>query len=100
MVEGGSARTADLTQVRSVPPTCKRMPRCKDIKHGGRIRRYADLPSRVLNYYTSGRAPTSYRGITGELAHTGLNQRVLAQQTRRPNASTRQAPDSPVTYDM
>ncbi|RRT68343.1 hypothetical protein B296_00035607, partial [Ensete ventricosum] len=35
-----SARTADLTQVRSTPPTCKRTPHCKDSKHGGRVRRY------------------------------------------------------------
>ncbi|RWV78876.1 hypothetical protein GW17_00060079 [Ensete ventricosum] len=28
-------RTADLTQVRSTPPTCKRTPHCKDGKHGG-----------------------------------------------------------------
>ncbi|RZS05170.1 hypothetical protein BHM03_00035635 [Ensete ventricosum] len=28
-------RTADLTQVRSAPPTCKRTPHCKDDKHGG-----------------------------------------------------------------
>ncbi|RWW24098.1 hypothetical protein GW17_00011635 [Ensete ventricosum] len=28
----------------------------------------------------------------GELAHTGLNQQVLAQQTRMQNASTRQSP--------
>ncbi|RZS07658.1 hypothetical protein BHM03_00038529 [Ensete ventricosum] len=26
--------------VRSAPPTCKRIPHCKDSKHGGRIRRY------------------------------------------------------------
>ncbi|RZS01611.1 hypothetical protein BHM03_00031498 [Ensete ventricosum] len=30
-----SGRTADLTQVRSAPPTCKRTPHCKDDKHGG-----------------------------------------------------------------
>ncbi|RZR82596.1 hypothetical protein BHM03_00009047 [Ensete ventricosum] len=28
-------RTADLTQVRSAPPTCKHTPRCKDDKYGG-----------------------------------------------------------------
>ncbi|RWW38304.1 hypothetical protein BHE74_00056494, partial [Ensete ventricosum] len=28
-------RTADLTQVRSAPPTCKCTPHCKDDKHGG-----------------------------------------------------------------
>ncbi|RZR78274.1 hypothetical protein BHM03_00003567, partial [Ensete ventricosum] len=33
-------RTADLTQVRSAPPTCKRTPHCKDNKHGGRVRRH------------------------------------------------------------
>ncbi|RZR73073.1 hypothetical protein BHM03_00019756, partial [Ensete ventricosum] len=32
---GASGRTADLTQVRSAPPTCKRTPHCKDDKHGG-----------------------------------------------------------------
>ncbi|RRT52078.1 hypothetical protein B296_00039077 [Ensete ventricosum] len=48
----------------------------------------ADLPIRALNHYTSGQAPTSYREDHGRLAYTGLNQRVLAQQTRRSNAST------------
>ncbi|RRT50450.1 hypothetical protein B296_00046548, partial [Ensete ventricosum] len=35
-----SAHTADLTQVRSAPPTCKCTPHCKDSKHGGRVRQY------------------------------------------------------------
>ncbi|RRT35287.1 hypothetical protein B296_00057873, partial [Ensete ventricosum] len=30
------ACTADLTQVRSAPPTYKRTPHCKDSKHGGK----------------------------------------------------------------
>ncbi|RWV89151.1 hypothetical protein GW17_00048717 [Ensete ventricosum] len=41
--------------------------------------------------------PLRTEKITDELAHTGLNQQVLAQQTRRLNASTRQAPGSPLT---
>ncbi|RWW49884.1 hypothetical protein BHE74_00043892 [Ensete ventricosum] len=40
VIEVSRARTADLTQVRSAPPTCKRTPHCKDNKHGGRVRRY------------------------------------------------------------
>ncbi|RZS11966.1 hypothetical protein BHM03_00043347 [Ensete ventricosum] len=35
-----TAHTADLTQVRSAPPTCKHTPHCKDSKHGGRVRRH------------------------------------------------------------
>ncbi|RWW24957.1 hypothetical protein GW17_00010723 [Ensete ventricosum] len=35
VLEMGIGRTADLTQVRSAPPTCKRTPHCKDDKHGG-----------------------------------------------------------------
>ncbi|RWW64971.1 hypothetical protein BHE74_00027752 [Ensete ventricosum] len=37
---GANGRTADLTRVRSTPPTCKRTPHCKDSKHGGRVRRH------------------------------------------------------------
>ncbi|RZR76683.1 hypothetical protein BHM03_00001561 [Ensete ventricosum] len=33
------ARTADLTQIRSTPPNCKRTPHYKDNKHGERVRR-------------------------------------------------------------
>ncbi|RZS04771.1 hypothetical protein BHM03_00035170 [Ensete ventricosum] len=36
---GASGRTADLTQVRSTPPTCKRTPHRKDGERGGRVRR-------------------------------------------------------------
>ncbi|RRT34767.1 hypothetical protein B296_00045981 [Ensete ventricosum] len=32
---GVSGRTADLTQVRSTPPTCRRMPHRKDDGRGG-----------------------------------------------------------------
>ncbi|RWW21563.1 hypothetical protein GW17_00014276 [Ensete ventricosum] len=38
-----TARTTDLTQVRSAPPNCKRTPHCKNSKHGGRVRRYGSL---------------------------------------------------------
>ncbi|RZR78596.1 hypothetical protein BHM03_00004011, partial [Ensete ventricosum] len=44
------ARTADLTQVRSAPPNCKRMPHCKDSKHGGRVRRVSDYSSPECPY--------------------------------------------------
>ncbi|RZS19961.1 hypothetical protein BHM03_00052423 [Ensete ventricosum] len=88
---GASGRAVDLTQVRSAPPTCKRTPHCKDDKHGG------GHDGMVEGAAACG-LPLRTEEITGELAHTGLNQRVLAQQTRRPNASTRQAPDSPLTF--
>ncbi|RWW11429.1 hypothetical protein GW17_00024959 [Ensete ventricosum] len=38
--ENMNARTADLIQVRSAPPTCKRTSHCKESEHGGRVRRY------------------------------------------------------------
>ncbi|RRT35152.1 hypothetical protein B296_00053239, partial [Ensete ventricosum] len=34
--EDASCRTADLAQVRSTSPTCKRTPHCQDGKHGER----------------------------------------------------------------
>ncbi|RRT55298.1 hypothetical protein B296_00043663 [Ensete ventricosum] len=51
---GTSGRTADLTQVRSTPPTCKRTPHYKDDERGGRVRR----------------------------PHTGLNQQCLLHSHR------------------
>ncbi|RWW09042.1 hypothetical protein GW17_00027486 [Ensete ventricosum] len=45
-------------------------------------------------------APTPYREDreAGELAHTGLNQQMLAQQTWRRDASTRQAPETSLSF--
>ncbi|RWW28307.1 hypothetical protein GW17_00007226 [Ensete ventricosum] len=95
-----TARTADLTQVRSAPPNYKHTPRCKDSKHGGWVRRYADLPSRALNHHSSRQALTPYREDreAGELAHTGLNHQMIAQRTWRRDASTRQAPETSLSF--
>ncbi|RRT69619.1 hypothetical protein B296_00035405 [Ensete ventricosum] len=92
--ESGIRLRSDLTQVRSAPPTYKRMPHCKDGKHGGG---HDDMVSMVEGTVAC-ELPLRTEETTGELAYTGLNQRVLAQQTRRPNASTRQAPDSPPIF--
>ncbi|RZS08109.1 hypothetical protein BHM03_00039038 [Ensete ventricosum] len=60
----------------------------------------ADLPSRALNHHSSRQAPTPYREDreAGELAHTGLNQQMLAQQTWRRDASTRQALETSLSF--
>ncbi|RZR72818.1 hypothetical protein BHM03_00017460 [Ensete ventricosum] len=82
--EDPSCRTADLTQVRSTPPTCMRTPHHQDGRHGERCDDMvkgatawnqrptptgrpllhpgfptpaSDLPRRALNRHSSGRAP-------------------------------------------
>ncbi|RZS19222.1 hypothetical protein BHM03_00051591, partial [Ensete ventricosum] len=49
-----AGRTADLTQVRSAPPTCKRTPHCKDDKHGGG---YGDMVSHKYGKVISAHGP-------------------------------------------
>ncbi|RWW37547.1 hypothetical protein BHE74_00057324 [Ensete ventricosum] len=58
----------------------------------------ADFPSRTLRYHPSDRAPTPYREDRGRASAHGPEPAVLAQQTRRRNTSTRQAPNSPLTF--
>ncbi|RWW09071.1 hypothetical protein GW17_00027460 [Ensete ventricosum] len=75
-MRGASGRTADLTQVRSTPPTCKRTPHRKDDKRGGRITTHpAELQLRT-------------KKTAGELAHTGPNQQCLLHEPRRRNNLT------------
>ncbi|RRT34126.1 hypothetical protein B296_00052363 [Ensete ventricosum] len=62
-----SGRTADLTQVRSALPTCKRTPHCKDDKHGGG---HDDMVEGTV----ACELPLRTEEIMGELAHMGLNQ--------------------------
>ncbi|RZS02792.1 hypothetical protein BHM03_00032871, partial [Ensete ventricosum] len=60
--------------------------------YGGMVsHKGTDLPSRALNHHSSRQAPTPYREDceAGELAHTGLNQQMLAQRTWRRDVSTR-----------
>ncbi|RWW37768.1 hypothetical protein BHE74_00057079, partial [Ensete ventricosum] len=56
---GVSCRTADLTQVRSTPLTCRRMPHRKDRGRGGRVRRRGGrLPA--LEPYDGSGDPTEH----------------------------------------
>ncbi|RWW48028.1 hypothetical protein BHE74_00045946 [Ensete ventricosum] len=78
--------------------TCRRMPYRKDDGHGGSVRQHADFPSRTLRYHPSDRAPTPHRDDRGRVSAHGPEPTMLAQQTRRWNSSTRQAPDLTPTF--
>ncbi|RRT39114.1 hypothetical protein B296_00038046 [Ensete ventricosum] len=57
----------------------------------------ADFPSRTSRYHPSDRAPTPHRDDRGWASAHGPEPAVLAQQARRRNSSTRQAPDLTLT---
>ncbi|RWV92572.1 hypothetical protein GW17_00045037, partial [Ensete ventricosum] len=52
----------------------------------------ADFPSRTPRFHPSDRAPTPHRDDHGRASAHGPEPAVLAQQTRRRNASTRESP--------
>ncbi|RWW65012.1 hypothetical protein BHE74_00027711 [Ensete ventricosum] len=86
--EDPSCRTADLTQVRSEPPTCRRTPHHQDGRHGERcggmvkgaaacIRPPTPSPESPLIRTSSTLCRSDCEA--GGLAHTGLDQQRLAQ---------------------
>ncbi|RWW26848.1 hypothetical protein GW17_00008759 [Ensete ventricosum] len=78
---GASGRATDLAQVRPNPQRLYGRPDT------------ADFPSRTLSHHPSDRAPTPYREDRGRASAHGPEPAVLAQQTWRQNASTRQTPN-------
>ncbi|RWW49692.1 hypothetical protein BHE74_00044099 [Ensete ventricosum] len=127
-MRGVSSRTADLTQVRSTPLTCRRTPHRKTtgmmegyddmISHKGnkvaRSRRptraeapppdpnsttpAANLWGRTRGIHPSGRAPTLSRNDNGRTSAQGPEPAMLTQWIRKQGESTGQAPDLTLTY--
>ncbi|RZS27500.1 hypothetical protein BHM03_00060979, partial [Ensete ventricosum] len=57
-----------------------------------------DFPSRTPRFHLSDRAPTPHRDDYGQASADRPEPAMLAQQTRRRNSSTRQAPDLTLTF--
>ncbi|RZS05931.1 hypothetical protein BHM03_00036505 [Ensete ventricosum] len=94
---GVSGRTADLTQIRSAPLTCRRTSHRKDDGHGGEVRQHAGFRGRIRGIHPSGRAPTPSRDDRGRASAQGPEPAVLTQRIQRQAESTRQAPDLTLT---
>ncbi|RRT59402.1 hypothetical protein B296_00018532 [Ensete ventricosum] len=80
--EDVSCRTADLAQITSAPPTCKRTPHCQDGKHGERRDGMAEGATACRPSKPSSESPlirTSSHSVPEVVAHTGLDQQMLAQ---------------------
>ncbi|RZR96420.1 hypothetical protein BHM03_00025441 [Ensete ventricosum] len=86
---GVSGRTADLTQVRSILLTCRRMPHNKHQGHDGKVRRHADLRGRTRGIHPSGRAPIPSRDDRRRVSAQGPKPTVLTQRIWRQSESTR-----------
>ncbi|RWW59578.1 hypothetical protein BHE74_00033475 [Ensete ventricosum] len=95
---GVSGRTADLTQIRSTPLTCRRTSHRKDDGHGGEVRQHAGFRGRIRGIHPSGRAPTPSRDDRGRASAQGPEPAVLTQRIQRQAESTRQAPDLTLTF--
>ncbi|RWW72553.1 hypothetical protein BHE74_00019646, partial [Ensete ventricosum] len=78
-------RTADLTQVRSAPPTCKRTPHCKDGKHGGG---HDGMVEGTAAWTRISRQHISTAGSHGSRRQRGATNTPIAGADRVPRGTT------------